>query len=77
MYVVLSPDNIPINQNNYPTYEIAMRAKEKWVKGFMFQGYYSTANWERIPLDQLASRCSVILDDDDDDENFWDEELLG
>jgi hypothetical protein len=60
LYEVLSPDGISINRRRYRTEEKAVKELELWVKRYEFQGFYSTARWERIPLEDLAGRCRII-----------------
>lgn len=61
MYNVLSPDGFSITfDKTYKTKEEAERATLEWVKNFEHQGYYSTSRRERIPLSELASRCTLI-----------------
>jgi hypothetical protein len=57
---VLSPDGISIEGRSYPSRKAALRALTRWVKRYEWQGFYSTARWERIPLEELPGRCRLI-----------------
>ena len=58
---VYSPDGFAIDRTEtYPSPEVAQQKLQEWVKRYEQQGYYSTSNRERIPLDELASRCSIV-----------------
>jgi len=59
-YDVLSPDGISIEGRDYPSLTTAQRALRRWAKRFEWQGFYSTARWERIPLNELPGRCRII-----------------
>lgn len=72
---VLSPDGIPIDAHaTYPTHAAAESALAAWVKRYEWQGFYSTARRERIPLDELAGRCRIVEapeEDDEDMDDYW------
>jgi hypothetical protein len=58
---VYSPDGFAISrEETYPSREVAEQKLQEWVKRYEFQGYYSTSNRDRIPLDELASRCKIV-----------------
>ena len=58
---VYSPDGFAIDrEETYPSREVAEQKLQEWVKRYEFQGYYSTSNRDRIPLDELASRCKIV-----------------
>lgn len=58
---VYSPDGFPIHrEDTYPSKEVAEQKLKEWVKQYEHQGYYSTSNRERIPLDQLESCCKIV-----------------
>ena len=59
VYDVFSPDGFTIDHVRYITHAEAERALDKWVTRYTAQGYYSTASWERIPLDEIKSRCTI------------------
>ena len=59
-YDVFSPDGIAISrEETYPSKEVAEQKLQEWVKGFEWQGYYSS-NKGRIALDELASCCKIV-----------------
>ncbi len=61
VFDVLSPDGITITPDRvYRTLEEAHAAAEAFAQRFVWQGFYSTARWERIPLEEIAGRCRVI-----------------
>ena len=61
MFDVLSPDGITITPDRvYGTLEEAHAAVEAFAQRFVWQGFYSTARWERIPLEEIAGRCRVV-----------------
>jgi len=59
-YQVLSPDGITIEFDKwtYPSKKQMMESFDKWKQGFTFQGYYSSNNYGRIPLDKLETYCT-------------------
>lgn len=60
-YDVLSPDGISLyHDTTWETQEAAKAAISIWVTRFEQQGYYSTAQWEHIPLNEIAGRCRII-----------------
>lgn len=72
-YDVLSPDGIPIGHETYPTIAAAESALRQWAKRYEWQGFYSTAQWERIPLAELPYRCDIVTvePDDEDMDDYW------
>jgi len=61
VFDVLSPDGITITPDRvYETLEEAHAAAEAFAQRFVWQGFYSTARWERIPLEEIAGRCRVV-----------------
>lgn len=67
MYDVLSPDGLPINPGqSYKTLEAARAAAEEFANRFIWQGFYSTAAHERIPLEDIVGRCRVVPWTDDE-----------
>ena len=59
---VYSPDGFPIHrEDTYPSREVAEQKLKEWAKQYEQQGYYSTSNRERIPLNELESRCKILL----------------
>lgn len=74
MYDVLSPDGLPINCGEvYQDVDEAHAAAVAFAKRYERQGYYWSAQRERIPVEDIAGRCCVIevpddyLEEDDDD----------
>jgi hypothetical protein len=44
----------------WDTPDDASKALDKWVDRYKQQGYYSTSNRERIPLDELTTWCTIV-----------------
>jgi len=60
-YKILSPDGFPIErEGTYKSLAEVQEAIEKFVKRYESQGYYSTSNRERIPLNKIEENCTVI-----------------
>jgi hypothetical protein len=60
-YDVLSPDGFSISFDEvWDTPDDASKALDKWVDRYKQQGYYSTSNRERIPLDELTTWCTIV-----------------
>lgn len=61
-YRVLSPDgfDIAFDVYKYGSMKKAQAALAAWCERYKAQGYYSTAGWEHIPLDELPARCSIV-----------------
>ena len=59
-YEVLSPDGFTIEFDKpyYTSKEKAMIAFHEWKERYKRQGYYSSNNYGRIPLDQLENYCT-------------------
>jgi len=58
---VISPDGFSIHfSDTYKTKEQAVEALENWVKRYEFQGYYSSVNYGRIPLEELPNYCEIV-----------------
>ena len=58
---VLSPDGISVHfSDTYSNKDDAIKAFEKWRDRFKIQGYYSSAKFGRIPLDELDDFCELI-----------------
>lgn len=73
LYNYKSPDGFPISRENFINPDEAKEYFEKWIKAFSIQGYYSSPNWGRIPLTELANYCSiytVYVEQDNSDINF-------
>ena len=60
-YDVLSPDGFSIHPvDTYPSEKKAREAFDKWKERYKTQGYYSSTNYGRIPLDDLFNYCKVV-----------------
>ena len=60
-YNVLSPDGFSIHfSDTYKSKEDAIKAFEQWKKRYEGQGFYSSAKYGRIPLDELKNYCELI-----------------
>jgi len=61
-YQVFSPDGFRIQYGHvtYPSLKKAKAALDEFVQGYAFQGFYSTKNRERIPIDELPQRCKLV-----------------
>lgn len=60
-YQVLSPDGFTIefDKPHYPSKKKAFDAFDKWKKRYEVQGYYSSNEYGRIPLEDLEDYISV------------------
>ena len=59
-FVVISPDGFPIHmEDTYPSKKKAEQALNEWMKGYERQGYYSSVDWGRIPLNELNYYCQI------------------
>jgi len=80
-FIVLSPDGFSIHyEDTYSTPEEAEQKAREWVKNFESQGYYSSAQYGRIPLNEVLDYCRIVpapKDDDDDDDDDDDELEFG
>jgi hypothetical protein len=58
-YQVLSPDGFTIEFDKwfYRSMKKAKEAFENWKKRYEQQGYYSSTNYGRIPLNELENYC--------------------
>ena len=60
-YDVISPDGFSIHPvDTYPSEKKAREAFDKWKKPYEIQGYYSSTNYGRIPLDELFNHCKIV-----------------
>lgn len=58
---VISPDGFSIHfVDTYKTKKKAEEAFEDWKKNYERQGYYSSTNYGRIPLNELKNYCKII-----------------
>jgi len=61
-FIIISPDGFPIHpEKTYTVQEIPI-AFENWKKRYEQQGYYSSTNYGRIPLDDLEDYCELKKD---------------
>jgi len=59
---VLSPDGFPIHcSDTYSSVEEAKKAIQEWKKNYLHQGFYSSTQYGRIPLDELENYCDIVL----------------
>lgn len=59
---VISPDGFSIHfSDTYSSKKEARKAFEDWKKRYEMQGYYSSTNYGRIPLNELENYCKIIL----------------
>jgi len=58
---VLSPDGFTIEFSKpyYPSKKKAFEAFDKWKKRYELQGYYSSNEYGRIPLEDLENYMSI------------------
>lgn len=50
---VISPDGIPIQPNPFPSKEAAEAGAKAWAEHFKEQGFYSSASFGRISLEDI------------------------
>jgi|688.fasta_scaffold2237623_2 hypothetical protein len=60
-YRILSPDGFTIEfgVEHYPSSKKMWESFEKWKERYRQQGYYSSTEYGRIPLDELFDYCFV------------------
>jgi hypothetical protein len=58
-FQLIGPDNIPLTPEPFDSREEAEAYIPKWVELYRKQGYYSTADGHRIPVDELANRIKL------------------
>ena len=57
---VISPDGFSIHPFDvYENKKQAMKAFDEWKKRYKSQGYYSSMNYGRIPLDELHNYIEI------------------
>jgi hypothetical protein len=60
-YDVISPDGFSIHPTDtYKTKAEAAHAFKQWVKRYEVQGYYSSTNYGRIPLEEVIRYCKIV-----------------
>lgn len=59
---ILSPDGFTLERDvpYYRSHKAAAKAFEEWKKRYETQGYYSSVNYGRIPLEDLEDYCQFI-----------------
>jgi hypothetical protein len=61
-YNVLSPDGFSIHfSDTYKSIKEAKNAIQEWKKNYERQGYYSSTQYGRIPLNELQKYCDIVL----------------
>jgi hypothetical protein len=67
-YDVISPDGFSIGRDSrFATMEEAEQALKLFVKRYEPQGYYSSSQYGRIPLDILPQCCEIVEREDVED----------
>lgn len=70
-YDAISPDGFSISRDDtYATPDEARLAISDWAKRYEWQGFYSTARRERIPLEELPGRCRIVEAAQDEEDEF-------
>ncbi len=61
-YVVLSPDNFTIEFQPayYRSKKQCLKALDSFISRYSLQGYYSSVNYGRIPLNEIKQYCTII-----------------
>ncbi len=60
-YDVLSPDGFSIHPSDtYTSKKKARESAEEWVKRYESQGYYSSARFGHIPLNEILDYCRLV-----------------
>jgi hypothetical protein len=57
---VLSPDGFPISREPFNSEKEAQAAIPKWCEQYQEQGHYTTADRERIPVNDLPNHVKVV-----------------
>jgi hypothetical protein len=60
MYAIYSPDGFTITIDNFNTKKEAKEQFNIWLQRYERQGYYSSARYGRIPLDEVESYCELV-----------------
>lgn len=58
--IVLSPDSIPTSTKTFANRKQAELEVQRFVRRFKMQGFYRTANCERLELASIASHCQIV-----------------
>jgi hypothetical protein len=60
-YDVISPDGFSIHPTDtYKTKAEATYAFKQWLKRYEKQGYYSSSQFGRIPLNEVIRYCKIV-----------------
>jgi hypothetical protein len=60
-YEILSPDGFTIDPyNKYKSIKQAKIEFNIWLKKYEIQGYYSSVNYGKIPLNEVELYCKII-----------------
>lgn len=58
---IISPDGFSINPwVKFSSESDAWKHFDEWIKRYEAQGYYSSVDYGRIPLDELKQYCTLI-----------------
>lgn len=61
-YDILSPDGFGMYRDKtFSSPDKAWAEFEKWKERYKMQGYYSSAKYGRIPLDNLKDYCKLAI----------------
>lgn len=58
--IVLSPDSIPTSTKTFANQKQAELEVIRFARKYKMQGFYRTADGERLELDRIASRCQIV-----------------
>jgi len=59
--IVLTPDSIPTTRKTtFANRKQAELEVQRFVRRFKMQGFYRTADGERLELSSIASRCQIV-----------------
>lgn len=59
-YNVISPDGFPMTCEPFASKQAAPDAVPVLCKRYEHQGYYSTARWDRIPIEELPAWLRIV-----------------
>lgn len=65
IWIVLSPDEIPISPTSYRSKYEAKKALERWAKGFASQGFYADSKGNRYSPDAIPDYCKIVKQEDE------------
>lgn len=58
--IVLSPDSIPTSTKTFANRKQAELEVRRFAERYKMQGFYRTADGERLELASIASRCQIV-----------------